>query len=224
MERGTVLSAGSRSAADGGVKELSADWLPRLSDRLAAGRADAGQRRGDADLNPGMVTPEPLKEAAVLVPIVLRDDGPKVLLTQRTDHLANHPGQISFPGGRREPQDPDGLSTALRETQEETGLDPALVAPIGRLDVYITRTSYRVEPHVAVVRPPRAYSPDPYEVAEVFEVPLAFFLAPGLPEVRSRPFRGRTGQFYAFPFEHRFIWGATAGMLVNLRQVLLDLH
>lgn len=222
MEQGAVLSVGSRPGLARGREGLSDDWLSRLAGRLAGSDATPTRPRGDGDLNPGMVMGEPLKDASVLVPLVLHADGPRVMLTQRTDHLAHHPGQISFPGGRREPQDVDGLATALREAQEETGLDPAMVEPIGTLDTYITRTNYRVEPHVAIIRTPPVYEPDPYEVAEVFEVPLPFFVAPHMPEVRSRDFGGRVGHFYAFPFEHRFIWGATAGMLVNLRQVLLD--
>ncbi len=178
------------------------------------------RRRGDHDLNPDMDRARTLTPAAVLVPLVDRPDGMTVLLTQRTDHLADHAGQISFPGGRIEPSDPDPVAAALRETEEEIGLTPDRVTPIGRLDDYETRTGFLVVPVVALVTPPFTVSPDPFEVADVFEVPLDFILDPANHKRHSRVFRGAERQFYVLPYEDRFIWGATAGMLVNLYDVL----
>ena len=156
----------------------------------------------------------------MLVPLIDRPDGVHVLLTQRTAHLADHAGQISFPGGRAEPEDPDAVATALRETLEEIGLPPDQVRVLGRLDTYLTSTAYEVTPVVGLIRPPFPIVPDPFEVAEVFEVPLAFFVNIANHERRSREWQGRTRFFYVLPYEDRYIWGATAGMLVNLALLL----
>jgi 8-oxo-dGTP pyrophosphatase MutT (NUDIX family) len=156
----------------------------------------------------------------VLVPLIDRPEGLQVLLTQRTAHLKDHAGQISFPGGRAEPEDPDAVATALRETHEEVGLPADHVRVIGRLDNYITSTGYEVAPVVGLVRPPFPVKPDPYEVAEVFEVPLAFLVDPRNHERHSREWQGRTRYFYVLPYRDRYIWGATAGMLVNLALLL----
>lgn len=181
--------------------------------------------RGDHDLNPDYYEaglPESLREAAVLVPLVDRAEGLTVIFTQRTAHLSAHAGQISFPGGRREPTDAAPEDTALRETEEEIGLPRGRIEILGRLDTYVTRTGFRVTPVVGLVRPPFDLDPDPTEVQEVFEVPLSFILDPANPQRHSREFLGRERYFYAFPYEHRYIWGATAGMLVNLRDVLRE--
>lgn len=178
--------------------------------------------RGDHDLNPSMLPPELLRPAAVLVPLVDREEGPSLIFTQRTAHLAAHAGQISFPGGGIEDCDADEEACALRETAEEIGLDPARVDVIGRLDTYVTRTGFRVTPVVGFVQPPFELAPDPFEVAEVFEVPLAFFLEPDSQHRHSRNVQGVERYFYAFPYEERYIWGATAGMLVNLCDVLRE--
>jgi 8-oxo-dGTP pyrophosphatase MutT (NUDIX family) len=156
--------------------------------------------------------------ASVLIPLVLRDAGLSMLLTQRTAHLTDHAGQISFPGGRAEEEDANAIDTALRETEEEIGLDRSHVEVIGTLPDYFTGTGYRVTPVVALVTPPFELNADDNEVAEIFEVPLAFLMdgmnhqrmAIDLPEGAGR----RT--FYAMPYKHFFIWGATAGMLRNL--------
>jgi len=177
--------------------------------------------RGDHDLNPGFgPPPDALREAAVLVPLVDRPDGPTVIFTQRTATLTAHAGQISFPGGRMEPEDDGPEDTALRETAEEIGLDRGRIEIVGRLDTYVTRTGFQVTPVVGVVTPPFILTPDPTEVAEVFEVPLSFILDPANPQRHSREFLGKPRFFYAFPYPQRYIWGATAGMLVNLRDVL----
>jgi 8-oxo-dGTP pyrophosphatase MutT (NUDIX family) len=154
--------------------------------------------------------------AAVLVPVVNRPAGLTALLTRRTEHLAYHAGQISFPGGHMEPGDARPEDAALRETEEEIGLHRRHVEVIGRLDRYLTRTGFDVTPVVAVVEPPFDLAPDPHEVAEVFEVPLDFLLDPRNHQRHSRQYEGRERHFYAMPYGAYYIWGATAGMLRNL--------
>ena len=179
------------------------------------------RRRGDHDLNSeDMRHPGPLTPAAVLVPLVERPAGMTVLLTQRTAHLSDHAGQISFPGGRIEPADKGPQEAALREAFEEIGLPPDRVEPVGRLDDYETRTGFFIVPIVGIVAPPFPLKVDPVEVAEVFEVPLSFILDPRNHRRESLMFKGRERQFYVLPYEGRYIWGATAGMLVNLYEVL----
>ncbi len=192
----------------------------RLSHPGVRGPDDQERIRGDHDLNPEFRPEGPLRAAAVLVPLVQREDGLTLILTQRTPHLAAHAGQISFPGGALETGDADEQAAALRETEEEIGLAPDLVEILGRLDTYITRTGFRVVPFVGLIQPPFYLRPDPYEVAEVFEVPLSFFLDPPSLQRESRMFLGKERFFYAFPYGNRYIWGATAGMLLNLRDVL----
>lgn len=188
--------------------------------RLGQPRAAAPSLRGDHMLDRLEPPPPPLKPAAVLVPIVEHADGLTVLLTKRTDHLADHAGQVSFPGGRIEPEDADPEAAALREAREEVGLPAEQVQLVGRLDIYRTRTGFEVVPVVGLVRPPLSLTPDPHEVAEVFEVPLSFVLDPINHQLHKRELRGMMRTFYVLPYEGRYIWGATAGMLVNLAQVL----
>ena len=192
------------------------------SPRLFAAPPDV-PRRSDDDLNrrapiiaPG-VLPRP---AAVLVPLVPRAAGLHVILTLRTDHLARHAGQVAFPGGRIDDTDADAVAAALRETEEETGIARAFVEPIGFLDTYLTGTSYRVVPVVALLRPGFTVTPHAGEVADVFEVPLAFLMNPAHHEKHSREFKGRERFFYAMPYEGRYIWGATAGMIRNLYMIM----
>lgn len=182
-----------------------------------------GPQRGDHDLNPDMGVRETLVPAAVLVPLVDRDDGLTMLFTQRTAHLATHPGQISFPGGHSDPEDGSAEDTALRETEEEVGLARHRISLIGRLDTYITRTGFSVVPVVGVIRPPFAVKPDPEEVADVFEVPLSFLMDPSNHQRHSRDYEGRRREFYAMPFGERYIWGATAGMIKNFYDILRDM-
>ena len=162
----------------------------------------------------------PLKAAAVLVLVVNHADAPTIVLTQRTRHLADHAGQISFPGGRCCDEDCTAERTALREAEEEVGVDPARVEILGRLPEYHTSTGFQVTPFVGWIEPPVAFRPDPHEVEEVFEVPLAFLLDPANHRYESAFFKGRLRHYWAMPYGHRFIWGATAGMLVTLQRIL----
>ena len=165
-------------------------------------------------------TGRPVQEAAVLVPLVLRDGGMTVLLTQRTDHLHHHPGQISFPGGWVEQGDGSPLAAALRETEEEIGLHPRHVEVIGRLPEYRTVTGFSITPLVGLVHPPFELELDSFEVAEAFEVPLDFLLEPGNRQRHRIEYEGVLREYFAMPWEGRFIWGATAGMLVSLADLL----
>jgi len=171
----------------------------------------------------GLLPDGPPREAAVLVGVVPRGDGLQILLTRRTDHLRHHAGQVSFPGGRIEPDDVDPVAAAIRETGEEVGILPAQLAPLGYLDPLATITGFRVLPVVAQVDPAYRPHPDPREVAEVFEVPLVDLLEPAnlvqrVIEVRGRP---RTVMEFVNPISpERRIWGATASILHNLRQRL----
>lgn len=158
----------------------------------------------------------PLTEAAVLIPIVQRESGPTLLLTQRTAHLHDHAGQISFPGGRVETIDASPVDTALRETEEEVGLDRRHVEVIGSLPDYCTGTGFRVIPVVGLVRPPFELHPDSFEVAEIFEVPLSFLMDGMHHQRRTAEFQTGRRTFYTMPYQRYFIWGATAGMLRNL--------
>lgn len=161
-----------------------------------------------------------LTPAAVLVPLVVRDSGITVLLTQRTAHLNDHAGQVSFPGGRRDEGDPDLIFTALREAQEEVGLEPAQVEVLGALPEYFTGTGFRVTPVVGRVTPPLNLKLDDFEVAEVFEVPLHYLMTRGNWRRDSLERDGRRRQFWATDWKGFYIWGATAGMLVNLMTLL----
>ena len=157
-----------------------------------------------------------LTPAAVLFPIVLRETGHTVLLTQRTAHLRDHAGQVSFPGGRVEECDLTPMDTALRETEEEIGLSRERIDILGFLPEYRTGTGFRVTPVVALVRPPFDLQPDPFEVAEIFEVPLAFLINPANHEQHSLHYRGALRTYFAMPYGDYFIWGATAGMIRSL--------
>ena len=169
----------------------------------------------EASLKAGRSSPA-LTPAAVLVPIVDHRSGLTVIFTKRTTHLKAHSGQVSFPGGRAEPADPTPEFTALREAQEEIGLALERVEVLARLPEYRTRTGFRVTPVVGLLTPPVALTPDPREVEEVFEVPLAFLLDPKNHRRETRELQGRTVGYYVMRYENRTIWGATAGMLVNL--------
>jgi len=158
--------------------------------------------------------------AAVLVPLINRDDGLTVLFTERSRDLPDHPGQISFPGGRVEPGDADASIAALREAEEEVGLSRERVTLLGRLEPYETVTGYRVTPVVGWVEPPVEIKADPVEVAEVFEVPLAFLLEPANLQRHFRMIGDTRRDYYAIPYGDRYIWGATAAMLLIFDRTL----
>ena len=158
--------------------------------------------------------------AAVLIPVIAHPQALTVLFTQRTPHLRSHSGQVSFPGGRAEPGDASAEFTALRETEEEIGLRRSAVEVLARLPDYRTRTGYRVTPVVGLLTPPVAFAPDPNEVAEIFEVPLEFLLDERNRQRRTREFQGQAVGYYVFEYGEKVIWGATAGMLVNLHKML----
>lgn len=165
-----------------------------------------------------------LAPAAVLVGIVSRREGDAVLLTRRTEHLRHHAGQIAFPGGRVDPADAGPVAAALRETGEEVGIGADLIQPLGFLDPYATITGFRVHPVVARIDPDYRPALQASEVAEAFEVPLAFLLDPANSEQVSAEFRGRIRHYWQFNFGRHRIWGATAAMILNLRSLLTPSH
>jgi 8-oxo-dGTP pyrophosphatase MutT (NUDIX family) len=160
-----------------------------------------------------------LRPAAVLL-LVVEHPKPTVVFTQRTAHLADHAGQISFPGGRCDEADCTPERTALREAEEEVGIEPGRVELLGRLPEYRTSTGFSVTPVVGWARPPMLYRPDPHEVADVFEVPLEFLLDVRNHRYESAFFKGRMRKYWAMPYGDRFIWGATAGMLVTFQRIV----
>jgi 8-oxo-dGTP pyrophosphatase MutT (NUDIX family) len=219
------------------ANSLTPDWVigrflqsGRPGRRGFGGAADAAEAaalreatRGDHDLNPGMTPPSTaLRPAAVLVPLVDRPEGMSVLLTQRTPHLTAHAGQISFPGGRIEADDADATAAALRETEEEVGLPRDRVSVVGRLDTYLTGTGFEITPIVGILAPPLPLAIDPFEVAEAFEVPLSYILDRRNHQRVERESAGRRRGFFILPYQGRNIWGATAGILVNLAEVLAE--
>ncbi len=164
---------------------------------------------------------QPLRPASVLVPLIDRDEGPTVLFTRRTSHLHDHAGQISFPGGRAEPADRTPQDTALRETEEEIGLAAQQVEIIGSIHRYTTVTGYDVTPVVGIVKPPFELRLDTFEVAEAFEVPLAFLLDGRNHQRTTVVHQGRQRQYFAMPYRGYYIWGATAGMLMNFHRFVM---
>lgn len=224
MEQWPILPDGAagRRAGIGLTRDTLAHILSSASAAPVAADGAFASLRGDHSLNPDMVPDAPLVPAAVLVPVVDRPEGLTVLFTLRTSHLANHAGQISFPGGRIEPEDASPEDGALRETEEEVGLNRACVTVVGRLGDYITRTGFRVTPVVGIVTPPFTVAPDAFEVADVFEVPLDFLLDPTNHQRHSRMIKGIERTYFAMPYGDRYIWGATAGMLMNLYDIVCE--
>jgi len=198
----------------GTPREIDAAWL---RERLRGSAASMPTLYGDEEARPEASS---LTAAAVLLPIIARPEQMTVLFTLRTAHLKAHSGQVSFPGGRAEPLDDSPEATALRETHEEIGLDIAAVEVLGRLSDYHTRTGFRVTPVVGLVAPPFELKLDAREVQYVFEVPLSFLLDPANHQRHEREFQGRIVHYYAIPYLQHYIWGATAGMLVNFHRRL----
>jgi len=192
------------------------------STRLASG-LPVSQLPADTDFSLNGVVPVPDKwsPAAVLVPLVNRASGVTVLLTQRTEDMPSHAGQVAFPGGRSQDSDRDAADTALREAEEEVGLARHFVEVVGSVDLYRTGTGFEITPVVGIVTPGFTTHADPREVADVFEVPLAHFLDERNHRIDSRKVaEGRERRYYAMPYGERYIWGATAGMLKNLQFIL----
>ncbi len=211
-EAGPIAATCPHDFFDRARARLSLDVPPGLTD------PNVVPKRGDHDLDPVMqaiAEIRPIRPAAVLIPVVERVE-PMVLLTQRTAHLNDHAGQIAFPGGKIDAGDATPLAAALREAGEEIGLVPEFVTPLGYLDLYMTTRGYRILPTVARVRPGFALTLNTNEVEAAFEVPLAFLMEEANHQRHSREWNGMTRSFYAMPFEDRYIWGVTAGILRNL--------
>ena len=192
----------------------------RLDLRVPPGLTDLSVpvTRGDLDLDPEMwerAGVSATKPAAVLVPVVDRPD-PGVILTVRTSELPSHAGQIAFPGGKIDNADAGPLAAALREAQEEIGLPARLIEPIGYLDVYLTFSGFRILPVVARVEPDYKLVLNAAEVADAFEVPLAFLMGPENHQRHTRDWKGIRREYYAMPYQERYIWGVTAGILRNM--------
>ena len=212
---------------DPGADLPLADFLARAAAGLSPdppGPDDpTSNPRGDHSLDPdgsAVAPPPPHRRAAVLVPVVFREGGPVVVLTLRAAGLRDHSGQIALPGGKIDPDDPGPAEAALREAQEEIGLDPGAVRVLGYLDPYLSGTGFLVAPVIGLVDPCAAFRPNPAEVAEVFEVPLPVLMDRQGYALRAREWQGRTRHFYALAFGERLIWGVTAGILNDLREKL----
>ena len=206
------------------IEDLRARARAHLSRELSADALDPAfaPPRGDHVLNAPAPEARALanaRPAAVLAPIVARPDGPTMLLTLRASNMRSHSGQVAFPGGKID-EGETPLAAALREAQEEIGLDPGAVEPLGWLDPYLTGTGYRIMPLVGVVDPSFTPAINKSEVEDVFETPLSFLMNEANHQRHAREWQGRLRHFYAMPWQERYIWGATAGILRNLYERL----
>ena len=205
------------AAAEIGSSEFFARARARLNFDVPAGLTDASivPVSGDAGTDQMLqiiAAERPIRPAAVLIAVV-EHEHPTILLTQRAAHLNDHAGQISFPGGKIDATDASPLDAALREAEEEVGLDRSFVEPLGYLDLYGTAFGFRILPTVARVKPGFTLTINENEVESAFEVPLAFLMDPANHQIHSKEFRGMERSYYAMPFAERYIWGATAGIL-----------
>lgn len=197
------------------LDQISAEWLRQ---RFLVGSAE--RAREVQHLHQLTMPVTTLRPAAVLIPLVLRPTGITVLLTKRTAHLKDHAGQVSFPGGRCEPEDGNPIQTAIREANEEVGLESRQIEVLGTLPDYDTGTGFHVVPVVALVHPPLNLKLDDFEVADVFEPPLSFIFDSENHQRHRVEARGKLREFWAMPWNGYYIWGATAGMLVSLHHFL----
>jgi 8-oxo-dGTP pyrophosphatase MutT (NUDIX family) len=215
------MNASPDAASQAFARRIAEEGLEPLRARLLSDppMLPLSPRRSDYDLNPGMRpdATRTLQPAAVLLPVVRRSE-PTVLFTRRTEHLARHAGQVSFPGGRVQQSDLSLVETALRETAEETGITPACISIAGFLEPYETGTGFSILPVVGLLSEGFASVPEPQEVAEIFEVPLAFLLDPANRERHAAEWQGRRREYYAFTYEGHYIWGATAAILVDFAE------
>jgi len=185
-------------------------------------RISSSQEHGDHNLNPDLKPDAPYKESSVLILFVHceEDQTLSILFTKRAKSLSNHPGQISFPGGCKDDIDKDMIETALRETEEETGLSKKDVTILGTMEKYITRTGFEVTPVIGLISGPVITTPEPNEVDEIFEVPLEYILKEKNLKIETLLYQGKDRQFYALSYNEQYIWGATAGMMKELVDVL----
>lgn len=198
------------------TERLSLD-IPREPQDLFRGLGPPREDAGDHTINEG----RPARPAAVLIPVVSRPE-PTILLTQRSGDLPDHSGQIAFPGGKIDPGDATPLDAALREAEEEIGLDRRHVRPLAYMPPFLSRTGYLITPVIGLVVPPFDLTINPREVVDAFEVPLAFLMDPKNHQRQSREWQGQVRHFYAMPYGDRYIWGITAGILRNLWERLAD--
>lgn len=211
-ERGDVMS-GRALLEEEGLTEFQAEGYGQIPSSGIPYERGAGA--------PGVSVKK--VSAGVLVPLIHRDEGLTVLLTRRTDDMTKHAGQVAFPGGRVDEGDADQVAAALREAHEEVGIVPDIVDVLGCLDPYLTITGFEVLPVVGLVSPPpKSFTPEPGEVAAIFEVPLPFLLDRANHQKVRRRVNGLERAYYAMPYKKHYIWGATAGMIVNLSEVLND--
>lgn len=201
------------------------DWAKHLGARLEAvavrdGERDTGDHVLNPELGPYARWEGPPRDAAVLIGLLPRSNGPNVVLTQRTGHLSSHAGQVAFPGGKIDPTDAGPDAAALREAEEEIGLAPQQVELLGRLSPYLTGSGYKVIPVIGVIDGASVFRPNPDEVDDIFEVPLNFLMNPANHQKLSRDWQGRRRYFYAMPFGERYIWGVTAGIIRSLYETV----